>query len=191
MKIHMKPVQRKEIVDYVTYGEQRDAIRMSVMKIKEQRRIHVGLYLTFLFENTETIRYQIQEMIRAERIVKEANILHEIKTYNELLGSPGELGSTLLIEIDNPAERDLRLRQWVNLPKYVHAILQDGTRIPATFDPRQIGEEKLSSVQYIKFNTEGQVPVSLRCEHKHLSAKFDLTPEQQAALAADLCSHTG
>ncbi|HCP33666.1 MAG TPA: DUF3501 domain-containing protein, partial [Deltaproteobacteria bacterium] len=86
----MKPVQREEILDYVTYGEKRNEIQLSVLKQKEPRRIHLGEYLTFLFENTETIRYQIQEMMRVEQIVKEEAIQHEIKTYNELIGEEGE-----------------------------------------------------------------------------------------------------
>ena len=82
----MKRVTRQEILDYVTYEEQRNQIRKKLMKIKELRRINVGGVLSFLFENTDTIRYQIQEMIRVERIVKETDILHEIKIYIELLG---------------------------------------------------------------------------------------------------------
>ena len=103
----MKHVSRKEILDYVTYEDQRSEIREKIMKIKELRRINVGGILSFLFENIDTVRYQIQEMIRVERIVKEADIHHEIKTYNELLGKPGELGCTLLIEIDDPTERKI------------------------------------------------------------------------------------
>ena len=91
----MKRVTRQEILDYVTYEEQRKQIREKIMKIKELRRINVAGVLSFLFENTDTVRYQIQEMIRVERIVKETDILHEIKTYNELLGDSGELGCTL------------------------------------------------------------------------------------------------
>ena len=97
----MKLVTRQEILDYVTYEEQRDKFRKKIMKIKELRRINVAGVLSFLFENTDTVRYQIQEMIRVERMVKETDILHEIKTYNELLGDSGELGCTLLIEIDD------------------------------------------------------------------------------------------
>ena len=107
----MKRVTRKEILDYVTYEGQRDKIRKKIMKIKELRRINVGGVLSFLFENTDTVRYQIQEMIRVERIVKETDILHEIKTYNELLGDSGELGCTLLIEIDDPDVREEKLTQ--------------------------------------------------------------------------------
>ncbi|MCS5552676.1 MAG: DUF3501 family protein, partial [SAR324 cluster bacterium] len=64
----MKRVTRQEILDYVTYEEQRNQIRKKLMKIKELRRINVGGVLSFLFENTDTVRYQIQEMIRVERI---------------------------------------------------------------------------------------------------------------------------
>ena len=91
----MKRVTRQEILDYVTYEEQRDKFRKKIMKIKELRRINVAGVLSFLFENTDTVRYQIQEMMRVERIVKETDILHEIKTYNEMLGDSGELGCTL------------------------------------------------------------------------------------------------
>ena len=105
----MKRVTRQEILDYVTYEEQRDKFRKNIMKIKELRRINVAGVLSFLFENTDTVRYQIQEMIRVERIVKETDIQHEINTYNELLGDSGELGCTLLIEIDDPDERDEKL----------------------------------------------------------------------------------
>lgn len=88
----MRPVKREEILDYITYTEKRSELQSSVLKQKEPRRIHLGEYLTFLFENTDTVRYQIQEMMKAEQIVKEEAIQHEIDTYNELLGSKGELG---------------------------------------------------------------------------------------------------
>ena len=105
----MQPVRREEILDYVTYGEQREQIRAAVLKIKEPRRIHLGPHMTFLFENRDTVRYQIQEMVRVERLVKESEIQHEIETYNELLGGPGELGASLLVVIDDPAQRAVQL----------------------------------------------------------------------------------
>ena len=141
----MKYVSRKEILDYVTYEDQRSEVRENIMKIKEVRRINVGGVLSFLFENKDTVRYQIQEMMRVERIVKEADIQHEIKTYNEILGESGELGCTLLIEIDDPAERDDKLSKWIDLPMHLYLKLEDETRIRATFDERQIGDGRLSS----------------------------------------------
>ena len=69
----MKPVERNEIVDYATYEDERNAFRAEVMNIKAPRRVHIGDYITLLFENHTTIRYQIQEMVRAERMVRESD----------------------------------------------------------------------------------------------------------------------
>ena len=82
----MRPVTRAEIVDYATYEDRRDAFRQEVLAAKEPRRVHVGDVFTLLFENQLTVRYQVQEMMRVERIVREADIQHEIDTYNELHG---------------------------------------------------------------------------------------------------------
>src|SRR5438128_5894332 len=149
----MRPVERSEIIDYVTYEEGRDAFREKVFAEKAPRRVHIGEYLTLLFENHLTMQYQIQEMIRTERIVKEADIQHEIETYNELLGGEGELGCTLLIEIDDPAVRNVKLKEWWSLPEKIYLLLEDGTRVRASFDERQRGGQRLSSVQYMTFNT--------------------------------------
>jgi hypothetical protein len=188
MKPAVKPVQRSEIVDYVTYEEDRDAFRVRVIEAKAVRRVHIGGHLTLLFENPLTIRYQIQEMIRAERIVKEADIRHEIDTYNELLGGEGELGCTMLIEIDDPASRDEKLKEWRDLPGKVYLLLEDGTRVWATFDERQRGETQLSSVQYLRFDTGGRIPVAAGSALPALNAETLLTQEQRAALREDLSS---
>lgn len=182
----MKPVQRSEILDYITYGERREEMRRRAMAEKGRRRIHVGPHLTFLFENRETVRYQVQEMMRAEQIVREADIQHELDTYNELLGGPGELGCTLLIEIEDAQERPLRLQAWRDLPGHVYARLADGTEVRARFDERQMDERRLSSVQFIKFDTGGQVPVAIGVDLPALRAEAPLTEEQRAALAEDL-----
>ena len=182
----MKRVTRQEILDYVTYEEQRDKFRKKIMKIKELRRINVAGVLTFLFENTDTIHYQIQEMIRVERMVKETDILHEIKTYNELLGDSGELGCTLLIEIDDPDERDEKLTQWLELTKHLYLRLEDESKIRASFDERQIGDSRLSSVQYIKFNTGGKTPLAIGSDLPLLKAETNLTADQKKALTEDL-----
>src|SRR5690349_7152325 len=81
-EVNMRRVQRSEILDFVTYGEQRDAIRAAAMAEKERRRVHLGEHLTFLFENPATVRYQVLEMVRAEQMVKESDIQHELETYN-------------------------------------------------------------------------------------------------------------
>ena len=182
----MKQVHREEIQDFVTYEEKRVEIRESTMKIKEIRRIDVGGVLSFLFENKDTVLYQIQEMIRVERIVKEKDIQYEIKTYNEILGKPGELGCTLLIQIDDPAVRDDKLSKWLDLPSHLYLKLEDDSLIRATFDERQIGDDRLSSVQYIKFNTKGIVPKAIGSDHPLFKEETSLTSEQKKALSDDL-----
>jgi hypothetical protein len=184
----MRAVGRAEILDLTTYDGQRPAIRAAAMEAKRSRRVHVGEALTFLFENTETVRYQVLEMARAERLYREEEIRHELDTYNELLGRPGELGCVLLIEIAEPAERDAKLRAWLDLPAHLYARLPDGTRVRASYDRRQIGEERLSSVQYLKFDVKGVTPVALGSDLPALTVEAALGPEQRAALEADLRS---
>lgn len=182
----MKPVRRDELVDYVTWSERRDKAREAVLAVKRLRRIHVGEFLTFLFENADTIRYQIQEMMRVERIVREGDIMHELETYNEVLGGAGEIGATLLVEIEDAAERDLKLKRWTELPARVYVRLEDGRRIRARADERQQSPGRLSSVQYLKFPTEGAVPVAVGTDHPDLVSETELTPEQRRALSQDL-----
>ena len=182
----MQPVERASILDYVTYEEQRERIRARVLEEKALRRVHAGGVLTFLFENTETVRYQIQEMVRVERMVKEESIRHEIETYNELLGGPGELGCTLLIEIDDPEVRAVKLRAWMELPWHLYVKLEDGSKAYARFDERQVGEERVSSVHYLKFDTRGRTPVAVGCDLPDCECETALSAAQRAALARDL-----
>lgn len=184
----MKPIHRKEILDFVTYGEQRDRIRTEIKELKKPRRIHVGDNLTFLFENTDTIRYQVQEMVRAEKIIKEADIQHEVDTYNELLGGKGELGCTLMIEIDNQEERIVKLRKWLPLTEHLYLKLEDGTKVRATYDSRQVGEDRISSVQYLKFNTKGKTPATIGSDFPELKVETELNESQIQALEQDLKS---
>jgi len=189
----MRPVRRAELLDYVSYEERRDELRRRALEIKAPRRIHVAGVLTFLFENADTIRYQVQEMMRAERIVREADILHELETYNELLGGPGELGCTLLIEIDDAAERARKLAAWIEMPWHLYVLVPgaggQSERVDARFDERQVGEEKLSSVHYLKFDTAGRVPTAIGVDLAgELEGETALDDAQRRALQEDLAS---
>jgi hypothetical protein len=179
-------VKREELLPIEAYEQARGEIRPAVIAQKERRRFIVGGVLNFLFENTATVRYQVQEMMRAERLTKEEEIRHELETYNELLGGAGELGVVLLIEVTDPEERDRKLRAWLDLPRHLYLELQDGTRVRPTFDPRQVGEDRLSSVQYLKFDVHGQVPVAAGADLPGLEVRAELGPDQREALRQDL-----
>jgi len=184
----VKAVARRELLDLTAYEKARPQIRKRIIEVKAPRRVHLGESLTFLFENRETVRYQVQEMLRAERIVEEAAIAHELETYNELLGKEGELGCALLIEIDDPALRDVKLREWLLLPKHLYLSTASGRRVPASYDPRQVGADRLSSVQYLKFDVKGEAPVAIGADLPGLTIEAALAPEQRAALSEDLGS---
>ena len=184
----MRRVRREELLDLSTYERSRAEIRPAVLDAKRRRRVHVGGVLTLLFENAATVRYQVQEMIRAERLTREEDIRHELETYNELLGGKGELGVTLLIEITDPGERDRRLREWLALPEHLYLKVADGRKIRPRYDPRQVGDDRLSSVQYLRFDVGGEVPVAVGADLPGLAIEAALEAEQRDALRADLAS---
>ncbi len=181
-------VERHDIVDYQTYEDNREARRTKVLETKRLRRIHVGEYLTFLFENRETLTYQVQEIMRAEQIVRESAIQHEIEVYNQMLGQPGELGCALLIGIAEAADRKPLLRRWLGLESTVFVRLEDGSKVYASYDPSQVGEDRISAVQYLCFPVGGQAPVAIGTDFEDLAAEIELDTEQRAALAADLAA---
>ena len=111
----MRPIVREEILDFMTYIDRRDAMRPEILEAKRKRRISIGPYLMLLLENHQTVWYQIQEMMRVERIVREKDILHEIRTYNELIGKDGGVGACLLIGINDAEERAEKLTAWMDL----------------------------------------------------------------------------
>jgi hypothetical protein len=183
----MRKVRRDELVDYQTYGDERPAVRARMIEVvKPPRRVHVGEHLTFVFENAETVRYQIQEMMRAERIVREADIRHELETYNALLGERGELGCCLLVEIEDEADRPAKLAAWKGLPDHLYVRCSDGAVVRATYDPAQVGDDRISSVQYLKFALGGRVPAAIGCDLPALTAETPLSQAQRDALVADL-----
>ncbi len=184
----MRHVRREEILSFPDYERSRPEIRAAILEEKRRRRVHVAGVLTFLFENAATIRYQVLEMVRAERMSREEEVRHELETYNELLGGAGEMGVSLLIEIPDPEERDRKLREWLSLPSHVYLTLEGGERVRATYDERQVGADRLSSVQYLKFDVRGRVPVAVGCDLPQLTGETTLDAEQRQAVAADLAS---
>ncbi len=180
-------VRREELLDWQTYDDSRDMTRKQIIATKQPRRLHLGRYLTFLFENHDTIRYQIQEMMRVERIVRESSIQEELDTYNSLLGGPGQLGCTLLIEIEDEAKRQPLLEAWINLPNTIYAAAADEEKRYAEFDLTQIGRGRLSSVQYLTFSLDDP-PIVIGCDLPDLAGEILLDQTQQIALAHDLAA---
>jgi len=152
----MQPIALNDVVDIARYEKMRPDFRREAMEAKDKRRLQVGPVFTFLFENRTTVLYQIQEMVRAERIVEDRAIQHEIDTYNELLPPPGGLGASVLIEYTDKAERLEMLRKLVGIHKHVKLVVGDAGEVPGEFDTRQMSDERVSSVQYVRFNLQDE-----------------------------------
>jgi len=183
-----------DIVDHRAYEAERDQLRRHVIELKAHRRIPLGELVTVVFENTATMRFQVQEMARAERMLTDAAIAHEVDTYNELLPDVGELSCTLFIEIDDAA----KLREW--LPKLVGIEwtvafeLAGGSRVAAVpvDEERLTREEMTSTVHYLKFPFTPQQqallvagPVRLVIGHPEYSAVTELDEARRLELASD------
>jgi hypothetical protein len=186
----MRPIELSEIRNIAEYEAERESLRPAMIALKNRRRIGVGPRLTFLFENRETVRYQIQEMMRVERMVKPADIAHEVKTYNELIPAAGELSASLFIEYESQRERDVELRRLLDLDRHIW-LEAGGRRAPAVFDGRQIGGLRLSAVQYVKFRlTPAQIETwshgaKIVVDHLYYQAERPLTEAELGELAAD------
>ena len=188
----IEPVPISEIKSLTEYEEERKRWRAAVLELKERRRVRVGDRLTFLFENHDTVRYQIQEMMRIERITGSAEIAHEVETYNELIPGKNELSASLLIEYETPELRAVWLRALLGLEDHVWMVVGDLPPAKARFDTRQMSTERLSSVQYVKFPLTAEQAsrfakgAKIVVDHPRLAAEQALTAEQLEELAKDL-----
>ena len=122
----MRPVETSEILNLYDYERVREARRRAIIALKSERRVEVGRYLSFVFENRETVWFQIQEMVRAERIVDEGRIAEEVEVYNGLLPRPGELAATMFIEIAESAQIKPVLDTLLGIDVGDHVRLQVG-----------------------------------------------------------------
>lgn len=196
----MKPVQISDIKNLVEYEKVRERMLAGIIELKKRRRVPLGDNLTLLFENRETVLFQIQEMVRTERIVDPAKIQDEIDAYKALLPEASQLSATLFIEIPGIAAMSPdQARVAVNRFQGIEAgclFLELGThRIPARFEGGHSKEEKLAGVQYIRFAISPEAqraladpaePARLFVDHPRYKAKSGVTSEVREELLKDL-----
>ena len=194
----MRPLRRFEIVPLDRYGPLRDAYRERVIAYKRTRRVALGEHATLLFEDRETLRFQVQEMLWVERISEPAKVQAELDVYNELMPGEGELSATLFLEITEASEIRPTLERLVGLDRNLLLVLgedPDALRIPAQFDSRQLEAARISAVQYVRFALDAparerfagpRVRARLRVEHPHYRREEELPPAVRAALVSSL-----
>ncbi len=154
----MSKLTLDDIADTRAYERERDEFRRRVIELKRRRRVTIGPFVSLVFENAETIRFQIQEMARVERIDTDAGIQAEIDVYNVLVPYPGTLAATMMLELTNDAD----LRRWlpdlVGIEQAVQFELADGSVVRCRVDEghaRQLTRTEItSSVHYVHFDFE-------------------------------------
>jgi Protein of unknown function (DUF3501) len=192
----MRPIAAGEILNLYDYEKVREARRRAVIALKAERRVAVGRHLSFVFENRETVWFQIQEMIRAERLVDDAKIAEEIAVYNTLLPRPGELAATMFIEIAEAEQVKPVLDALLGIDTRDYVRLEVGGEvIVGRFEAGHSDEElgKLSAVHLVRFALpEGahrrfvSSEVALAVEHPNARARTVLSDATRRRLAEDL-----
>jgi hypothetical protein len=186
----MQPLTTKDLWPLQDYDGVRDDFRKAVIAAKQHRRVAVGPYMTFVFENRLTVKFQVQEVLRVERIDSREGIEEELEGFNTMLPGPGELSATLLIELSgSDAEVKAELARLSGLAEHVWLEVA-GRRVRGNFDPDRDDGRRVSAVQYVRFAVGGSIdparPVALVIDHPSYSHRTELGAEARKSIAADL-----
>lgn len=186
-----------DIDDIRAYERDRDVFRQHVIELKRKRRVGVGPFISFVFENRDTVRFQIQEMARVEKIASDEGIQTELDIYNPLVPDPGELCATMFIELTSEAQ----LREWlpklVGVERAVAVRAADGRtvrpRLEAQHASQLTREHTTSCVHYLQWSFGADDveaflagSLELQVDHANYTHAITLSAETTAELAIDL-----
>ncbi len=190
-------IDQKDLLSLQEYRNRHQEIRAEMIQVRELRRVEVGPWASFSFENRQTVLYQIQEMIRVEHLTGPAKIQEEISAYDDLLPSSDELSATLFIEISDAQTREKALTQLGGIETTI-SLKIGGLNAPARdkrpIDPRFARPGRASAVYYLGFPLDDEMKqrfleaaqVRLEISHPHYGHCALISPETLAALRQDL-----
>jgi len=189
-------IQRDSLLSLEAYARERGQFRAKVMEHKKRRTVHLGSHVTLQFEDELTIRYQVQEMLRIERIFEEEGIQHELDAYNPLVPDGGNWKATMLIEYPDEAERRRMLGVLKGIERRVWVEVAGASRVYAIADEdlERENEDKTAAVHFVRFELPaamrrrlaGGARLTIGIDHPDYRASVEVGPEQRAALLADL-----
>lgn len=189
----MKALTQSDLWPLPVYEQVRDEFRRKVIAEKQHRRVHVGPYMTFVFENRLTVKFQVMEILRVEKVTDPAHVAEELEGFNTMLPPPNALSATLMIELTGDEQSaKAELARLVGLHEHVWLEVE-GARVKAQFDAGRDDGTKVSAVQYLRFPLGEQAAkfasakqVFVAIDHPHYTHRTELTAEQRRSLAADL-----
>jgi hypothetical protein len=192
----MAGIARESLLPLEQYARERNAFRSRVIEHKRRRTVRLGAHLTLQFEDELTIRYQVQEMLRIERIFEEEGIRGELDAYNPLVPDGTNLKATMMIEYDDPAERAARLAELRGIEHAVWIEVEGGARVRAIADEdlERATAQKTSAVHFLRFELQARERAALKAgagltvgvDHPKYAASAAVPEATRAALAADL-----
>ncbi len=192
----MKTLTPEDILSIEEYEKHREAFRSRIIALKQRRRVSVGPLITLVFENLETLRFQVQEMIRAERILEPAKVQDELDVYNALLPTEQELSATLLIEITEAEAMQEWLDRFMGLDRgRTVAITAGGESAFGEFEGGHSHETKISAVHFVRFRPSDRMtqafadlrqPVALTVDHNGYRESVPIPGSLREEWLADL-----
>jgi len=189
----MKPISLDDIRGIAAYEKIRAEFRQHIIELKKKRRIAIGAKVSLVFENRDTVIFQIQEMMRAEKITDLDKIREEIEVYNGLIPGPRDLSATLFLEIEDQSHLRDDLLKFLGVDEAVFLTI-GARKIQARFEQGRSKEDKISAVQYVKFPLTaderaaftGPAEATLLIEHPNYQAQVRMDAATRKSLIADL-----
>ena len=193
----MPAIARDTLLTLEAYAKQRNTLRAEVIAHKKNRTVQVGEHITLLFEDEKTVRYQVQEMLRIEKIFEEEGIESELGAYNPLIPDGSNFKATMLIEYESVTERQRALAKLKGVEDRMFVEVEGQPRVYAIADEdlERENEEKTSAVHFVRFELTRVMKQALKsgaqlkigCDHpEYLAQLEELPPEKLAALLCDL-----
>jgi len=192
----MPHIAPDSLLSLEAYSRERSAYRSRVIAHKKLRTVHVGEHVTLIFEDEVTIRYQVQEMLRIERIFEEEGIRDELETYNPLIPDGANWKATMLIEYPDAEERQRRLAQLRGIEDRTWVEVENRARVFAIADEDmdRENEDKTSAVHFVRFELDRGMRDALRrgaalsvgVDHPNYRAQVEVAAEVRASLTGDL-----
>jgi len=192
----MPRIDRSSLMSLEAYARERTQFRAKVMAHKKDRTVHLGDHVTLLFEDELTVRYQVQEMLRVERIFEEDGIRGELDAYNPLVPDGCNLKATLMVEYPDPDERRKKLEGLIGIEDKVWVQVRAHERVWAIADEDldRENEEKTSSVHFLRFELDDAMAKALKegasltigIDHPRYAETVEPRPAVRDSLAKDL-----
>lgn len=190
-------IHRNDLMTLEAYAKARPAFRAAVIEHKQHRKVRLGNHVSLLFEDELTLRYQVQEMLRIEKIFEEAGIQSELDAYNPLVPDGSNFKATMLIEYSDEIERKAALAKLIGIEDRMFVQVEGQPRVYAIADEDldRENDEKTSAVHFVRFELSTRMKDALKsgaqmmvgCDHPNYPAHVEELPQETlASLLQDL-----